>query len=135
MVLHIRNLRLVDFTQAQFFEDIFGYDLSSLKDDEDNDYSFGFFLDEQLIGVATVGGADVVSDEFYLDYLLSDVGIHPDYQGQGYGYQFIEGLLKDYEDRNVFADIMDNSLFGFYKKLGFVFVDKKQGLIVKHPVK
>ena len=130
-LLLVRNLRLQDIGQIARFEELFGYDLSSAEDDEDNDFSYGLFHNDQLLGVATVGYADVLGDIYSSDYLLSDVGILPEYQGQGLGTYFMKNLLKRFENEIVHAIILEDELFKFYKQFGFA-NDSKSESIVKN---
>ena len=130
-LLLVRSLRLRDMEQIARFEELFGYDLSSAEDDEDNDFSYGLFYKDQLLGVATVGYADVLGDIYSSDYLLSDVGILPEYQGQGLGTYFMKNLLKRFENEIVHAIILKDELFKFYKQFSFVVNDLKSGSIVK----
>lgn len=97
---------------------------------EDNDnYAWGLFLNEELIGYCTIGGADdvpmIIAD--YPGYctdslLLGDVYIVPKMRKKGYGLYMVQSVLETrVKDRkeHVFLTVLDDHLGHFYEKAGF----------------
>mgnify|MGYP004434668429 CR=1 FL=1 len=107
--------------------------VENLEYEDDNNYSWGIYVDNILAGYCTIGYADDVcsviknhslhSNE---SYLLSDVYVKPDYRHQGYGLQLITETLKGRfakeETRPVFLQAFYNALKYFYNKAGFEYI-------------
>lgn len=98
--------------------------------DEDNDYSWGIYVDHVLAGYCTIGYADDVPSIIEKhpshasgSYLLSDVFIKPEYRHNGYGLKMITetilGRWKMEETGSVFLEIIYDNLKNFYGKAGF----------------
>lgn len=113
--------------------------------DSDN-YGYGIFDNEKLIGFCSIGCADTLSDEMdeigYRNYdiandlLLSDVFIDPAYQNKGYGTMLIKNAirLKQKSEKritNIFITVLYDDVVPFYEKLGFEWVDQDAGILVK----
>ena len=97
---------------------------------EDNqDYAWGLFVNDALIGYCTIGYADDCGEkiEGYRGYthdslLLSDVFVLPDYRGQGYGSFLVNEAVKlrTKDDKQlVFLTMMHDQLSHFYESIGF----------------
>ena len=115
----VMPLSAVDAPEIIKMDDMSGFYVSQWLDemDEDNDYSWGIYVDHVLAGYCTIGYADDVpsiieehpnySSEAYL---LSDVFIKPEYRHNGYGLQMItETILGRWEKEEtgpVFLEIL-----------------------------
>lgn len=97
---------------------------------EDNeDYAWGLFEGETLVGYCTIGYADDCCEkiEGYRGYthdslLLSDVFVLPDYRGHGYGSFLINEAVKlrtENDKQLVFLTVMYDRLSHFYEPIGF----------------
>lgn len=128
----VRPLSAVDAQEIIKIDDMSGFYVSQWLDemDEDNDYSWGIYVDHVLAGYCTIGYADDVPSIIgqhpsYSDvsYLLSDVFIKPEYRHNGYGLQMITetilGRWKTEETGPVFLEILYGNLKNFYGKAGF----------------
>ena len=114
--------KISDWTLEQYVRDI----------DDYNDYSWGIFINDKLIGYCTIGYADDVppsienhpAHQSHDDtYMLGDVFIDPAYRNKGYGQKLvketIEGRFKLEAKLPVFLEVMYDNLKYFYDKLGF----------------
>ena len=99
----------------------------------DNDYSWGIYINDALIGYCTIGYADDVcsvieNHPLHKDeaYLLSDVYIKPEYRHNGYGLKLIidtiQGRFEKEEKHPVFLQVFYDDLKLFYKKAGFEWI-------------
>ena len=104
---------------------------------EDNeDYAWGLFQGDELVGYCTIGGADDCPEAIEKydgyqqeDFLLSDVYIKPKYRRQGYGHQMVQKVLEHVlkeEQQNVFITLLYDGLAKFYEPLGFQWVDNSK---------
>lgn len=104
--------------------------VEALKEDAYNDYSWGIYSGNILIGYCTIGYADDVCHTIAIhplhnheSYLLSDVYITPEYRGCGFGLKLITEAIKGRfvreEPRPVFLELMYDRLKYFYQKAGF----------------
>lgn len=121
--LNIRALSKDDLAQMKSLKQYYNYDCideDALEDD--SDYYYGLFIEENLIGMASIGGADVLSNEKVTGLLLSDVLIHPDYRSIGIGTYFITELtniaLQQHEEK-IYVQPDNQNLHNFYKECGF----------------
>ena len=128
----VRPLSAVDAQEIIKMDDMSGFYVSQWLEemDEDNDYSWGIYVNHVLAGYCTIGYADDVpsiiekhpnySNEAYL---LSDVFIKPEYRHNGYGLQMITGAIcgrwKIEETAPVFLEMIYDKLKNFYGKVGF----------------
>lgn len=96
------------------------------------DYAYGIFIDDTLIGYATIGGAEEVeeADDDENAELLGDVFINDDYQRQGYGTMLVNYIINEHNISNIYGDILDVSLMGFYEPLGFELLTNDFGGII-----
>ena len=95
---------------------------------DSEEYAWGVFLDRELIGYCTLGGADDTAlgykefVEWNFDSLcLSDVYIKEEYRGKGLASLLVEKVIEygNSNNESVFLTVMDDNLAVFYEKLGF----------------
>lgn len=134
MSIKIRSLTEDDVKEVSFLDDLSDNGVASMVDCED--YAWGIFVDKELIGYCTIGGADVgdyeKEDEWTYDsLLLSDVFICPEYRGNGYAKLLINEALKQANPDNepVFLKVLDDRLASLYESLGFKYLH--DGTMVK----
>ena len=85
----------------------------------DSECVYGLWLENRIIGYCTLGYADgVIYNAGSDDLLLSDVYILSKYRRKGYGLYFLKNVLSTV-NVPIYAEIMKDSLFNFYSKLGF----------------
>ena len=128
----VRPLEMKDAAQIKEIDsegefEIFGFIEDMLEEDK-QDYAYGIFLNDSLIGYCTIGGADEIDNAECDDELLGDVYIRENYRGQGYGKQLIEYVLSQYSEHNIYADILHDELEHFYTQFGFM--RKELGLLL-----
>lgn len=128
----VRPLEMKDAAQIKEIDsegefEIFGFIEDMLEEDK-QDYAYGIFLNDSLIGYCTIGGADEIDNAECDDELLGDVYIRENYRGQGYGKQLIEYVLSQHSEHNIYADILHDELEHFYKPFGFI--TKELGLLL-----
>lgn len=121
--LNIRVLNKDDLTQMKLLKQYYNYDCIDEDALEDgSDYYYGLFMKENLIGMASIGGADALSNEKVTGLLLSDVLIHPDYRSIGIGTYFITELtniaLQQHEEQ-IHVQPDKQNLHNFYNECGF----------------
>lgn len=109
-----------EFEIFEFIED--------MLEEGEQDYAYGIFLGDFLVGYCTIGGADDIECAECDDELLGDVYIREDYRGQGYGKQLVEYALSQHSKHNIYADILYDELESFYEQFGFV--RKELGLLL-----
>lgn len=131
--LTIRPFVFRDYENVKELDALSQNDVSTVVRDlegcEENDYSWGIFLKECLIGYCTLGYADAMEDVLiehpqYSDdaLLLSDVFIKKEYRGSGYALLMVKTVIekrREAENEPVFLALLDDALSNFYKKLGF----------------
>lgn len=117
----IDDIRSIDDSQPFFEISDFIQDILEEAESKDyiQDYAYGIFKDNKLIGYCTIGGADEIECAEYNDELLSDVYILDKYQGNGYGTELVKYALNNHPTSNIYADILDENLIIFYSILGF----------------
>lgn len=107
---------------------------------EDNeDYAYGLFDRNTLIGYCTIGEASDVCREICndIDYdedslILSDVYITPEYRGQGNALKMLQETLSTrVHTETVYCEPRYESLQKLYEKVGFI---KSQGITMKRVV-
>jgi len=125
---YIRPLWDEDNEQVKAMDDKSGNYVSQwLKDNED--YAWGFFKNDELIGYVTIGYADDCRStiENYPGWthdslLLSDVYIKPEYRKHGRALKLIGEVIRRrtaLEPELVFVTLLHLGLVSLYKKLGF----------------
>lgn len=89
---------------------------------ESEDYLFGLFIGERLIGVCTIGG-DADSNSSFIG-LLSDVYIESTEQHKGYGRMMVEAVINDIRNTSQYKvinlQLLESSLDQWYTLMGFV---------------
>lgn len=139
----IKNLTPKDIKEVLEFEKNADFSISRYLENED--YVWGYYLNNKLIGTCTIGGAEgwneIKESKYYSDTssLLSEVNILPKYREKGYGRKMIGEALRAYMNKNhcqenVFIDMLEPSLKYFYQKLGFieVFADDKYIMVLPY---
>lgn len=113
--------------------------LEDYEEDEFGSYAYGIFVDDELVGYCTVGGAEPYHElkEYQsLDLCLSDVYIKEEYRGNGYGRLLVEKAIEfeiDNETKpvHIFATLLNDYLIEFYEPLGFKVIYPNEGIIYK----
>lgn len=129
--LFIKPLSKEHLLAVETMDDMSGnYVLQWLEDNED--YAWGLFAEERLVGYCSIGRADDCREEIegypgytYDSLLLSDVFVLPEYRGQGFGSFMVNEAVKlrTEEDKQlVFLTVMYDRLSQFYEKIGFLWV-------------
>lgn len=132
----LRALTEEDLIQVEVLDEMsYNNVAESLDADE---YAWGLFLGEELIGYCTLGGADdpqmgyEVFPEWTSESLcLSDVFIKPSYRGEGLAQKLVNEVLEtaNPEKQSVFLTLLDNNLSALYEKAGFYLL--KEGVMVR----
>ena len=129
----VRPLTFADYESAKELDVLSENNVSQVVKDlegcEENDYSWGIFLGETLIGYCTLGYADAMEDVLMLHpmysddaLLLSDVFIKKEYRKNGYALLLVKTVIErrqEEENEPVFLALLDDALSYFYEKLGF----------------
>ncbi len=136
----IRELECKDFMAIDTLDDQSGNYVSQwfVDDNYTEGYAFGLFIDDNLIGYCTIGGADcdvpdcITKHPAYTDdsLLLSDVYVLPEYRHQNLASELIKRALElkfELEGKQaVYLTLLSDSLEAFYRPLGFEWVDDTQ---------
>ena len=128
----VKPLNIKDIDEIRKMDNLSGFNVAQWAEDmdENNNYSWGIYNNDILMGYCTIGNADGV---YYIieqhplyscnDYLLSDVYMKPEYRHQNFGVQLItETIQKRFalEGKHpVFLEVMYDDLKNFYAKAGF----------------
>ena len=130
----IRSLTEDDVKEVSFLDDLSDNGVASMVDCED--YAWGIFVNNVLVGYCTIGGADVGDYEeeaewAYDSLLLSDVFIHPEHRGKGFAKLLVNEALKQAnpDNESVFLKVLDDRLAYLYESLGFKYLH--DGTMVK----
>lgn len=139
----IRNLTQKDIKEVLEFEKDADFSIGRYLENED--YVWGYYLNNKLIGACTIGGAEgwneIKESKYYSDtsLLLSEVNIIPGCRGKRHGQQMVAEALQAYMNKghrkeNVFIDMLEPSLKHFYQKLGFIeaFADDKYIMVLPY---
>ncbi len=85
-----------------------------------NSLTYGIYLEDEPIGVCM---GEIRHWYSGTEYYINEIGIIPEYQGQGYGTEFIkkvEEMSKKMDIAHLFLQTGRNvPAFGFYQKNGF----------------
>lgn len=143
MSIITRPLTINDETQIKHLDElnplsqIFNFIQDMLEEANDDhthqDYAYGIFYDNILIGYATIGGAEEIEeakDDADAE-LLGDVFVLDEYQNKGYGSTLIKYIIKEHNYSNIYGDILDTNLMNFYEPLGFELLTNDFGGIIK----
>ena len=132
----LRPLTEDDEIQVEVLDEVTGNGVAEMLDAED--YAWGLFYGEELVGYCTLGGADdpTMGYDKYPEWTgdslcLSDVFVKEDYRGQGLALKMINEVLEkaNLEKASVFITVIDDRLSYLYEKLGFEMID--EGTMVK----
>ena len=129
----IRPLTNDDLIAVETMDNMSGFYVSQWLDGNE-DYAWGIFDTNKLVGYCSIGDADdccelIESHPAYdinSSLLLSDVFILPEYRKNGYGSKLINHVIArrtETEKASIFLTAMRTELLSFYKKLGFLEVD------------
>lgn len=114
---------LMEFKEAcgEDWDDVVNFEPEDVEDYKE--YFVGLMKGDEIIGMCTVGGADVYDDLPKDDCLISDVIIKPSERGSGYGKLLIKEALKladdEFEGREAHVVLLDSRLAEWYKGIGF----------------
>ena len=122
----IRYLRYSDLQRLEQFLDkvneagdfILNIDIDEARDllsDKGQNYLIGCFDGHKMVGVATVGGADILNK---VGYLLSDVYVLKEYRGSGCASKLVK-FVQSKVDSILWIELLDLKLGRFYSKFGF----------------
>lgn len=135
---YVRGLDEQDRDQVEAMDEMSGNCLGQWLDCEE--YGWGLFLDEELIGYCSVGGADdcagMISDHALYDteaYILSDVYVKRDCRGRGLGTMMVNSVLEKFDDMPVFLTVLYDQLEDFYKHCGFEWCDDSKSYAMVKP--
>lgn len=116
-----------------------GNHVAQWLEDEEQDYAWGLFYDDKLVGYCSIGYADDCGDVIsqypgwnYNSLLLSDVFILPKYRRNGLGLHMVNEAVKqrtEDERELVFLVAMYDSLRYFYEQARFVWITN--GIMVR----
>lgn len=109
-----------DFEIYDFIED--------MLEEGAQDYAYGVFLGDVLVGYCTIGGADEIEEAECDDELLGDVYVKEEYRSKGYAHKLVEYALSEHSEHSIYADILYDELEAFYADFGFV--RKELGLLI-----
>lgn len=132
----IRSLNEGDYAEVEALDELSGNGVADMVDCEE--YAWGVFVEEELVGYCTIGGADEPAmgyDEYPQwtneSLLLSDVFIKEEYRGHGLALRLINEALEkgNPENESVFITLLDDNLCSLYKRVGFRFIE--EGNMVK----
>ena len=133
MIPTIRELNETDIKSVEELDELSGNQVSQWLDCDD--YAWGLFLHDKLIGYCTAGYADdccnsIENHPLHTNdsILLSDVFILKDYRNKGYASQMIRTALtlrhvNDGYDETVYLSVLYDSLARLYEPVGFLFID------------
>ena len=134
--LRVASLSEKDLAQVQLLDELSGNDVAFMLDGED--YAWGVFLGDELVGYCTIGGADD-PDMDYDNYeewtdsslCLSDVFVKEEYRGRGAALTMINEALQQANPDNdsVFITLLNDGLEHLYEQAGFRHID--DGTMVK----
>lgn len=141
-MITVKPLNIKDIDEIRKMDNMSGFAVAQWSDymDDDNDYSFGIYDNDILMGYCTIGYAD---DVYYVieqhplynsdDYLLSDVYMKPEYRHKGFGLQLITETIKQRfaleSKQPVFLEVMYDELKNFYNKAGFTVINDTECMI------
>ena len=129
----IRYLNPEDISKLDAFFSIYNEDndwrVSLDMDDmtdtlsDDSNYYIGAIIDNDLVGVISIGGADgVIEGAESRDALISDLYVIPQMREKGIGAALVNAALdeasKEFSGK-AYADILDDSLVDYYARFGF----------------
>lgn len=140
--IEVRTIRFADLDAVKELDEMTGNDVFDMIDDDEEsvneqDYAWGAFLNGELIGYCTLGGAEEFEDDFDIyvddDLCLGDVFIKEEYRRKGYGTELVAKAIaaKTTNGESIFATILDTDLMSFYESLGFKLIHMGGGVIYR----
>jgi GNAT superfamily N-acetyltransferase len=108
-------------------------DMDDMADTLSDDSNYiGAVIDDDLVGVISVGGAEgAIEDAESRDALISDLYVIPQMRGKGIGAALVNAALdeasKEFSGK-AYADILDDSLADYYAQFGFEY-DETDGIL------
>ena len=130
----VRALSFSDKTLIEQMDELSGNDVSQWFNNEDDyaeEYAYGIFRGDEMIGYCTIGNADdcgemIESHALYSHdaLMLSDVYVKPSCRGLGVGTQLVATVVvnKLYTngiDTVIYLTVLYDLLGEFYRKIGF----------------
>lgn len=130
----VKPIELKDIETVKKFDeaannDVYGMIIDDFEDGEPQDYAYGIYQDNILVGYCTIGGADVLDYDFIKNprsLLISDVYVDPDYRNKGYASHLITEVIKNRKN-TVYLSPLTYELIDLYKRCGFYCIDEKTG--------
>lgn len=136
--LVVRALTEKSRTDVESLDEMSGNCVSQWLEDNE-DYAWGLFKNNNLIGYCTIGYADDCGPEIenfkgytHDSLLLSDVFIKPEYRKQGYALLMIDEAIRlrtANEKELIFLTVLYDDLRNLYEKCSFMYV--KNGVMVR----
>ena len=138
----VRILTTQDIPAVKILDDLSGNYVEQWLDDDNADFSWGIFLNQNLIGYCTTGCADDCADcienhplHTVDSLLLSDVFILAPHRHHGYATLLIKTALElrhisDGYDETVFLTLLYDNLATLYKPIGFSFIDDNGHMVL-----
>ena len=97
-------------------------DFDEVRDDLDSHRYIGAVEGDNVVGIISVGGTDGYPDLDPKGAIISDLYVSPDRRNNNIGSELVEEAVRyakrEYGNK-IYADILDDGLLYFYKKLGF----------------
>lgn len=130
----VRALTFSDKALIERMDKLSGNDVSQWFNDVDDyaeDYAYGIFRGDKMVGYCTIGGADdcgkMIKNHALYSYdalMLSDVYVKPSYRKLGVGTQLVTTVVvnKLYTngiDTIIYLTVLYDRLGKFYQKVGF----------------
>lgn len=133
--LTVRLLNEKDLKKVRQMDDMSGNYVQEWLD-ENEDFAWGIFLKDKLIGYCTTGCADCDKETFG-DYdgfsddaiILSNVYVRRVFRGRGIATKMINEVLdkrNPNDEECVFLTVLYDDLYRFYSKLGFKWLDESE---------
>jgi GNAT superfamily N-acetyltransferase len=125
--MRVRLLSREDEDQVASMDEASGFYVGQWIEDNE-DYAYGLFDKDTLIGYCTIGEASDVCEEICGDkdydddsLILSDVYITPEYRGQGNALKMLQETLSiRVHTETIYCEPRYESLQRLYKKVGFI---------------
>ena len=115
--VYVRELNMLDLEEVLKLDALSGNNLSQELDAEE--YCWGIFVDNKLVGYCSLGGTDGTYSEIEDDissFFLSDVFILEEYRKRGHGSFLINDVTAG---KKVYLMPSDLEVEKFYEKNGF----------------
>ena len=126
----VRLLTEKDAGQVDTMDSLSGFYVGQWLEDN-SDYAYGAFINGELAGYCTVGGADDVSITIMDDsnyspesLLLSDVFVKAKYRHDGLATKMLKETCRQrVTDETLYCEPIHPSLYDLYKRIGFKKID------------